>query len=171
MMKVVSVEQMRQIEAAADAAGISYAEMMENAGTAVALRVLDILAQLPDPAEARVTLLIGPGNNGGDGLVAGRVIAEQSGALVRFYLLTRRDDDDPHLKADHATKGCSSPSPKTTSASACWSTWSPARTSSSTRCSASALQLPLRDNVTKLLRAVHQAIDEDEDAGRVARSA
>ncbi len=40
MIKVVSVEQMRQIEAAADAAGVSYAEMMENAGSAVARRVL-----------------------------------------------------------------------------------------------------------------------------------
>ena len=64
MIKVVSVEQMRQIEAAADAAGISYAEMMENAGTAAAYRALQVIAQLPDPTQARVTLLIGPGNNG-----------------------------------------------------------------------------------------------------------
>src|SRR5690349_4125154 len=97
-MKIVSVEQMRQIEQAADAAGVSYSTMMENAGGAVALRVLEILSQVPNPADARVTLLIGPGNNGGDGLVAGRVIAEQSGVLVRFYLLTRRDEDDPLLK-------------------------------------------------------------------------
>jgi NAD(P)H-hydrate repair Nnr-like enzyme with NAD(P)H-hydrate epimerase domain len=36
----VSVEQMRQIEADADASGVSYSEMMENAGQAVALRVI-----------------------------------------------------------------------------------------------------------------------------------
>ena len=99
MIKVVSVEQMRQIEAAAEAAGISSADMMENAGQAVAARVLEIIATLPNPAEARVTLLIGPGNNGGDGLVAGRAIAEASSVLVRFYLLSRRAEDDPLMKA------------------------------------------------------------------------
>jgi ADP-dependent NAD(P)H-hydrate dehydratase / NAD(P)H-hydrate epimerase len=44
-------------------------------------------------------VLVGVGNNGGDGLVAGRVIAEQSQAQVRFYLLKKRADDDPLLKA------------------------------------------------------------------------
>ncbi len=161
---VVSVEQMRQIEAAADAAGISYADMMENAGQAVALRVLQILAQLPDPADARVTLLIGPGNNGGDAMVAGRVIAEQSGALVRFYLLTRRPDDDPHLKAIR-DKGLFVAFAEDDQ-----------RYRVLVNMVASAhvlvdglfgigLKLPLRDNVTKLLRAVHQALDEGEDVG------
>lgn len=164
MIKVVSVETMRKIEAAADASGISYAEMMENAGEAVALRVIDILAQLPDPAEARVTLLIGPGNNGGDGLVAGRVIAEQSGALVRFYLLARRPNDDPHMKAieerglfvAHAEDD--------------------QRFRVLTNMVASAhvvvdalfgigLNLPLRDNAAKLLRAANQALDETDETG------
>ncbi|MCC6801512.1 MAG: NAD(P)H-hydrate dehydratase [Anaerolineae bacterium] len=163
-MKVVSVEAMRKIEAAADASGISYAEMMENAGEAVALRVIAILAQLPDPSEARVTLLIGPGNNGGDGLVAGRVIAEQIGALVRFYLLTRRPDDDPHMKAieerglfvAHAEDD--------------------QRFRVLTNMVASAhvvvdalfgigLTLPLRDNAAKLLRAAKQALDEGDETG------
>ena len=35
-LKVVTVEQMRAIEQAADAGGLSYATMMENAGRAVA---------------------------------------------------------------------------------------------------------------------------------------
>ncbi len=161
---VVSVEQMRQIEAAADAAGVSYANMMENAGQAVALRVIQILAQLPDPADARVTLLIGPGNNGGDAMVAGRVIAEQSGALVRFYLLTRRSDDDPHLKAirDKELFVAFAEDDQ--------------RYRVLVNMVASAhvlidglfgigLKLPLRDNVTKLLRAVHQALDEGADVG------
>jgi NAD(P)H-hydrate epimerase len=37
-------------------------------------------------------VLVGPGNNGGDGLVAGRIIAHESEAQVRFYLLKSRDD-------------------------------------------------------------------------------
>src|SRR5690606_27447790 len=95
MVKIVSVEQMRQIEAAADASGISYATMMENAGRATAHRALRLLA---DQAEPRVTVLVGTGNNGGDGLVAARVIAQESSALVRCYLLSKRTDD-PLLEA------------------------------------------------------------------------
>lgn len=94
MIKVVSVEQMRTIEAAADAGGLSYATMMENAGWAVAERVKQILANRPD---TRVTVLVGPGNNGGDGLVAGRLLAEA--AQVRFYLLKTRSADDANFKA------------------------------------------------------------------------
>jgi NAD(P)H-hydrate epimerase len=86
---------MRQVEAAADAAGLSYDTMMQNAGRATALRVLDILAGRSD---VRVTVLVGPGNNGGDGLVAGRIIA-QAGAPVRFYLLKARGDDDANYRA------------------------------------------------------------------------
>jgi len=96
VIKVVSVEKMRQIEAAADAAGLSYASMMENAGAAVAHRALELMADMP---ESRVTVLVGVGNNGGDGLVAGRLIAATAVAGVRFYLLKRRDDSDPNFKA------------------------------------------------------------------------
>jgi ADP-dependent NAD(P)H-hydrate dehydratase / NAD(P)H-hydrate epimerase len=96
MIKVVSVEKMRQIEAAADAGGLSYDNLMQNAGAAVAHRAVEILAASP---EARVTVLVGSGNNGGDGLVAGRLIAQQSEAQVRFYLLKRRDESDPNFKA------------------------------------------------------------------------
>jgi ADP-dependent NAD(P)H-hydrate dehydratase / NAD(P)H-hydrate epimerase len=96
MLKVVTVEKMRQIEAAADAAGLSYDQMMQNAGAAVARRVLEIIADRPD---ARITVLVGPGNNGGDGLVAGRVIAQESAAQVRFYLLKPRSEDDANFKA------------------------------------------------------------------------
>ncbi len=95
-IKVISVEQTRQIEAAADAAGLSYETMMQNAGHAVAHRVLQYLH---DKSDARVTVLVGAGNNGGDGIVAGRVIAEQSKYLVRFYLLKPRSDDDPNFAA------------------------------------------------------------------------
>jgi NAD(P)H-hydrate epimerase len=88
---------MRRIEAAADAAGVSYDQMMQSAGRATAERVLEILADRP---EARVTVLVGPGNNGGDGLVAGRIVAQESSAQVRFYLLKPRDDDnDPNFVA------------------------------------------------------------------------
>ena len=71
MPKLVTVEQMHAIEAAADAAGVSYAAMMETAGVAVAARVTALIGdlQITDP---RVAVLVGKGNNGGDGLVAAR---------------------------------------------------------------------------------------------------
>ncbi len=95
-IKIVSVERIRQIEAAADAAGLSYDFMMQNAGRAVAFRVIE---RLRDKTDARVTVLIGAGNNGGDGLVAGRIIAEETHTLVRFYLAKPRTADDANFKA------------------------------------------------------------------------
>ncbi len=85
-MKIVTVEQMQRIEAASDAAGHSYAAMMERAGQSVA----DAIAARRDVQGRRVLVLVGPGNNGGDGLVAARHLAE-SGASVVCYLLKPRD--------------------------------------------------------------------------------
>lgn len=85
-MKIVTVEEMRRIEAAADAAGCSYAAMMEQAGRAVA----EAIAARREMQGRRVLVLVGPGNNGGDGLVTARYLAE-SGAQVVCYLLKPRD--------------------------------------------------------------------------------
>ena len=95
MIKIVTVERMRQIEAAADASGLSYAGMMENAGRATATRAMTLMAGRED---VRVTVLVGKGNNGGDGLVAARILAQESAMLVRCYLLEKRDGD-PLLEA------------------------------------------------------------------------
>ncbi|MCS6871063.1 MAG: NAD(P)H-hydrate dehydratase [Anaerolineae bacterium] len=88
MPKLVTVAQMQAIEAAADALGVSYALMMARAGRATA----DLARQLlPSGAASRVLVLIGHGNNGGDGLVAARHLAEQ-GMSVTCYLARGRDD-------------------------------------------------------------------------------
>jgi hydroxyethylthiazole kinase-like uncharacterized protein yjeF len=87
-MKIVTVDQMRRIEAASDAQGHSYAAMMERAGSAVARAIqtrLDVRAQ-------RVLILVGPGNNGGDGLVAARHLHD-AGAKVGVFALKPRDDE------------------------------------------------------------------------------
>ncbi len=93
MPKIVTVEQMREIEKAADASGLTYDQMMENAGRAVAEAVL---AWLPQPAGKRIAILVGSGNNGGDGLVAGHYLAE-AGAQVSAYLAAERRETDPNL--------------------------------------------------------------------------
>jgi len=93
MPKIVTTEQMRAIEKAADAKGHRYADMMQFAGRAVAERVKEIVAGIAQP---RIAILVGPGNNGGDGLVAGRILIEEiAGATVGAFLLVARGDDDP----------------------------------------------------------------------------
>ncbi|MCZ7545061.1 MAG: hypothetical protein M5R40_16745 [Anaerolineae bacterium] len=92
--KIVTVEEMRAIEAATDAAGVSYDAMMDHAGRAVADLIIERLAGLEG---ASVVVLVGPGNNGGDGLVAGRLIAEETDAQVHFYLLSERGADDANF--------------------------------------------------------------------------
>jgi NAD(P)H-hydrate epimerase len=92
-IKIYTVAEMVAAEKAADAAGHAYAQMMETAGRLVA----EAVQQRHDVAERQVLVLVGPGNNGGDGLVAGRYLAE-AGAVVAFYLLKPRDiADDENL--------------------------------------------------------------------------
>ncbi len=66
---------------------------MEQAGASVARLALAIA-----PQARAVQLWCGPGNNGGDGLVAARQLAE-FGARPQVYLLRARDKDDPEWRA------------------------------------------------------------------------
>jgi NAD(P)H-hydrate epimerase len=93
MTKIVSVDEMRRIERASDAAGWSYDQMMEAAGRGVAE---EILRRIGQPSGKRIAILTGSGNNGGDGLVAGRILAE-AGATVGAYLAKPRREDDVHV--------------------------------------------------------------------------
>lgn len=92
--KIVTVSEMKAIEAAADKAGLSYAMMMDSAGQAVAENVL---ARISNPAEHKVVVLCGTGNNGGDGLVAANRLAE-AGATVAIYALKPLDENDVKVK-------------------------------------------------------------------------
>ena len=91
-MKLVSVEQMKAIENAADKRGTSYAAMMENAGRAVA----EVIAQRLNPA-GPVLVLVGPGNNGGDGLVTARHLKEKGFAPV-LYIWKRDTKQDENYE-------------------------------------------------------------------------
>lgn len=86
-MKLVTVEKMRAIEAASDAAGHTYDAMMDRAGAAVT----QAIQQRIKIKGRRVLVLVGSGNNGGDGLVAAKLLRE-AGAEVACYLLAARDD-------------------------------------------------------------------------------
>ena len=87
-MKLVTVPEMVTIEMEADARGLTYAQMMENAGTGLAEIIHDLQAHI----DIREVLgLVGPGNNGGDTLVALSLLAA-SGWRARAYLVNRRQD-------------------------------------------------------------------------------
>ena len=88
-MKLVTVSQMQKIEKEADAGGLTYDQMMENAGQGLAEIVLDLFV---DDAEPEVVGLVGSGNNGGDTLVALTALVEE-GWKARAYLVKRKKDD------------------------------------------------------------------------------
>jgi hydroxyethylthiazole kinase-like uncharacterized protein yjeF len=89
-MKILNTSQMRQVEQDCAGIGLEPPKLMENAGRAFAEEVRKILG---DIEKQRILALIGPGNNGGDGLVAARYLHDW-GAGVSLYLFGERGDDD-----------------------------------------------------------------------------
>jgi len=88
-MKLVTVSQMQAIEKEADASGLTYDQMMENAGQGLADIILGLYV---GDVESEAVGLVGPGNNGGDTLVALSTLAAQ-GWKARAYLVKRKKDD------------------------------------------------------------------------------
>ncbi len=92
-MKIVTVQQMRDIEERSESAGVSKGTLMENAGLAVADR---IRYHWGPASGVLIVILVGPGNNGGDGLVAARHL-KGWGAEVEVFLCGERLGPDPNL--------------------------------------------------------------------------
>ncbi|HKY52725.1 MAG TPA: NAD(P)H-hydrate dehydratase [Anaerolineales bacterium] len=88
-MKLVTVSQMQSIEKEADAGGLPYDQMMQNAGQGLADIVLDLFA---GEEELEAVGLVGSGNNGGDTLVALTALVKE-GWKARAYLVKRKKDD------------------------------------------------------------------------------
>ena len=83
-MRVVSVEEMREIERRAETEyGLTSPMLMERAGQSAA-EILRAHAG-GDVRDLAVLVLVGPGNNGGDGRVMGRYLAGW-GARVSYFL-------------------------------------------------------------------------------------
>ncbi|MDV0442908.1 NAD(P)H-hydrate dehydratase [Methanorbis rubei] len=72
---VVSADTMRVVDKNADGCGVSAMQRMESAGVALASAV-----RKENPC--RVTILCGPGNNGGDGLCAARYLSADIDVIV-----------------------------------------------------------------------------------------
>jgi len=91
--ELLSTEEMAEADRLTIASGVAGIQLMESAGRAVA----DTVAAR-HRLGTRITVLTGPGNNGGDGFVAARLLGER-GYVVR--VLTLADPD--RLTGDAAT--------------------------------------------------------------------
>ena len=89
--KYVSVAEMISIEREANTLGLSYDQMMENAGRGLA----EVIANHYGHMKGHLIIgLVGSGNNGGDTLVAQTYLASW-GWKVAAYIVRDRDQDDP----------------------------------------------------------------------------
>ena len=93
---LLTVAEMTRADALAIAAGTPGIDLMERAGAGLARAIAARWTPRP------LVVLAGPGNNGGDGFVAGRLLAEQ-GWPVRIALSGDRDalKGDAALAAAH----------------------------------------------------------------------
>ena len=92
MIELLTAREMAEADRLTIAAGVPGGELMENGRSGVADRVA-----ARHPPGSRIVVVAGPGNNGGDGFVAARLLAEL-GYRVRILLVGRRD----RLKGDAA---------------------------------------------------------------------
>src|SRR5579872_1570966 len=93
MNELLSNAEMAEADRLTIAGGVAGSTLMERAGTAVADAI-----SARHPVGSRIVVLAGPGNNGGDGFVAARVLA-QRGFSVQLMLA----GDAKRLKGDAAT--------------------------------------------------------------------
>jgi NAD(P)H-hydrate repair Nnr-like enzyme with NAD(P)H-hydrate epimerase domain len=95
-MKLVTVSQMLSIEEEADRVrvGLTYDQMLENAGQGPADVILDLFV---DDVEPEAPGLAGPSNNGGNTLVGLTALAK-AGWKVKAYLIKRKTQLDELVK-------------------------------------------------------------------------
>ena len=92
MIELLTTAEMAEADRRTIASGVAGIDLMENAGRAVA----DAVAARHPPG-LRIAVVAGPGNNGGDGFVAARILAER-GYRARILLV----GDAERLKGDAA---------------------------------------------------------------------
>ena len=95
-MRIVTGAQMRQIEETAFANGVEQQDLMRRAGQAVAGQALARRATCTQPCRA----LVGPRNNGGDGLVVAEALRAASLHTVTLWFYQRADTTGAPVAAD-----------------------------------------------------------------------
>ncbi len=88
-MRLPTLRQMAAIDRQAmEILGIPVLQLMEKAGEGTAMAGVELLGKV---SGRRVAILCGNGNNGGDGLVAARLLAKQK-AKVKVFLLGKKKE-------------------------------------------------------------------------------
>ena len=90
MKKIVSVQEMLAIEREADLSGLTYDQMMENAGLGLAEEILFAYNHIKNKS---ILGLIGSGNNGGDALVSLEILARRGWHTSAYIVRTRLEED------------------------------------------------------------------------------
>ena len=91
-MRVATATQMAAIDRRTIDGGTRGIDLMERAGNEMVYTLLDLFPGILPPAT--VSICCGKGNNAGDGLVVGRLLAE-FGFTVNVLILAQRDDLSP----------------------------------------------------------------------------
>lgn len=101
-MKVVTAEEMKEIDRKTIASGVPSIELMENAGRAVARAIKSRYSPLKGK---RVSIFCGKGNNGGDGLVVARLLVKEK-VKIKAFLLARKEElkKDPKINLKRTLK-------------------------------------------------------------------
>ncbi|MBV8087856.1 MAG: NAD(P)H-hydrate dehydratase [Chloroflexi bacterium] len=86
-MQLVTTEEMRALEQGSVEHGVSLEALMDNAGLAVAEHICRL-----HPATGSALVLVGPGNNGGDGLVCAQHL-HAWGWTVHLHLVSQKPRD------------------------------------------------------------------------------
>jgi hydroxyethylthiazole kinase-like uncharacterized protein yjeF len=89
MIPLVTADEMRAAERAVIEQGGSMQALMRRAGRSVAARIA--------PGRRTVLILVGPGNNGGDAIVAAETLLE-SGANIAVYTYKRKPEDEQLMR-------------------------------------------------------------------------
>jgi ADP-dependent NAD(P)H-hydrate dehydratase / NAD(P)H-hydrate epimerase len=111
-MKIVTSEQMRSIEQACVDRGIPLEDLMQHAGSALAAKA----EQMAE--DGSILILVGPGNNGGDGLVAAAELVSRARDVTVYTFkrddiapfrggVTHAEDDRDGSELRRLTAGCS----------------------------------------------------------------
>ncbi|VXD22589.1 NAD(P)H-hydrate dehydratase [Planktothrix paucivesiculata] len=96
---VVTAEQMRNIEERIFSAGIPVAALMEKVAGKITQRIKNLFLEKSITPEHKIGILVGPGHNGGDGLVVARELYFMGYNIVIYSpFLKRKELTQTHYK-------------------------------------------------------------------------
>ena len=90
-MKLLTTQETKDLEEQAIKSGMSEQGLIEEAGLAVAQEAWMLLGTLENRS---IIILVGPGNNGSDGLVAARHLHDWGGNITIFTPNGRKSDQN-----------------------------------------------------------------------------